>query len=181
MRAPWPNGSSAAPQDLAGPSTSHAAQVPALLLLFAGLMMTLAGCGSPPPPPPAPTVADIRLTVSNDANATQSGEGAPIIVRVYQLASTTGFEQAEFFRLLDADARTLGSDLVKKEEYLLAPGTKKSIAATVPESVTAIGVFAAYREFLTKPWRVTVPVPPHKTTPVAVEITAAGLRIAPAP
>jgi type VI secretion system protein VasD len=152
-------------------------------LSAAGLAFAVAACGGPPPPPPppAPTIAQLKLSVSADVNPTQSGEPAPVVVRVYQLTSSTTFDQAEFFRLLNTDAATLGPDLVKKEEYLLPPNGKKEETLTIPDRVEAIGVFAAYREFQTRSWRVTVPVPPHKTTPVSVSVSAAGLSVVKAP
>ena len=83
--------------------------------------------------------------------------GAPVVLRVYQLGSTAGFEKAEFFRLLNTDTATLGTDLVKKDEYLLAPGSTKTETLTIPDSVHALGVIAAFREFKDVTWRVTVP------------------------
>ena len=151
-------------------------------LLSALFMLAwLQSCGGPPPPPPPPppTVAKLTLMATADANATQSGQGAPTIVRVYQLASTAAFEKAEFFQLLNSDTALLGQDVVSREEFLLAPGTTKSEEITVTDRVQAIGVFAAYREFNARSWRVLVPVPPHKTTPVAVSVTAGGLVVAP--
>ncbi len=152
--------------------------LPAVLAMTAPLL--LARCGSPPPPP-APTVATLTLTASADVNPTQSGQGAPLIVRVYQLSGTAAFEKAEFFRLLNGDAATLGQDLVKRDEYLLAPGTKKQVALTVPDTVQALGVFAAYRVFQSLPWHATIPLPPHKATPVTVTLSAAGLHTGSAP
>lgn len=175
MRATSPHGSPAVPQ----PNTGSVCA--ALVRRAAALCLTTmaAACSGGPPPPPPTTMADLQIDASSDANATETGQGAPVVVRVYQLASTAGFEQAEFFRLMNADTATLGTDLVKKEEYLLAPGTKKTAMMPIPDRVSAIGVFAAYREFQSKTWRVTVPVPPHKTTPVHIEATGAGLRVLP--
>ncbi len=155
---------------------SHAGRA-ARRLTAVALVLGLAACGAPPPPPP-PTIVALELTASPDVNPTQSGQGAPVVVRVYQLAAAAGFEKAEFFRLLNADAATLGPDLVKKDEYLLAPGTTKKEKLTLPDTVHALGIFAAYREFRTATWRIVVPVPPHETTPVAVT-AAAGLAVAP--
>lgn len=139
--------------------------------------MVVAACASPPPPPPPPTIATLSLSAAPGANATQAGQGAPTIVRVYQLAATAGFEKAEFFRLLNGDTALLGPDLVKKDEYLLAPGTTKAESLTVPDRVTALGVLAGYREFGSRTWRVVVPLPPHQTTPVAVTVGVAGLTV----
>ncbi len=157
---------------LAGP-VGHAMTV----LLMATI--PLAACSSPPPPPPPPTVAQVKLIASSDVNPMQSGGGAPVVVRVYQLASPASFDKAEFFPLLNGDAAALGPDLVKRDEYLIAPSTTKESALTLPDRVQNIAVFAAYRQFQTKVWRLDVPVPPHKTTPVTIRLTANGLAAEP--
>ena len=141
--------------------------------------VALQSCAAPPPPPLPPTVAKLSITATADANATAAGQGAPIIVRVYQLASTAGFEKAEFFRLLNADTATLGQDLVKRDEYLLAPGANKEETITIPDRVQALGVFAAYRQFQSLMWRIAVPLPANKTTPITLSVTASGLVLKP--
>lgn len=149
-------------------------------LAAATLAFAVPACGGPPPPPPLlPTVAKLTVTASADANAIAEGQGAPTVVRVYQLASTAGFERAEFFRLLNADTATLGPDLVQRDEYLLAPGASKQETLTVPDRVQALGIFAAFREFQSRAWRVTVPLPANKTTAAAVSVSADGLLLKP--
>lgn len=147
----------------------------------AALTFALQACSGPPPPPPPlpPTAAALTITASADANATVEGQGAPTIVRVYQLASTAGFERAEFFRLLNADTATLGPDLIKRDEYLLAPGASKQETLAIPDRVQALGVFAAFREFQSRVWRVTVPLPANKTTTATVSVSADGLVLRP--
>ena len=137
------------------------------------------GCAAPPPPPPPPTIVQLKLSATRDVNANPSGQGAPVVVRVYQLASPAAFEKAEFFRLMNADATALGADLVKKDEYLLAPGTTKQAELTIPAPVKALGIMAAYRQFQSTTWRITVPIPPNKTTPAAITAGAPGLAAAP--
>ena len=57
----------------------------AALPLLAGIV----SCSSPPPPP---TVVNLTVSASPTVNPTASGQAAPIVVRVYQLGSTTPFE-----------------------------------------------------------------------------------------
>ena len=142
-------------------------------------MVALSGCATPPPPV-IPTVVELKITATPGVNPTQAGVGAPVVVRVYQLGSTAAFEKAEFYRLLNSDTATLGTDLVKKDEYLLAPGSTKTETLTIPDTVHAIGVIAAYREFKNVTWRVDAPVPPHKTTPIVIT-AGSGLVVGPAP
>ncbi|HSU05904.1 MAG TPA: type VI secretion system lipoprotein TssJ [Acetobacteraceae bacterium] len=138
------------------------------LLLLTGF----AGCSAPPPPP---TEVDLSLSASADVNPTASGEAAPIVVRVYQLASTSGFEGAEFFQLFNQDQAVLKTDLVKKDEFVLAPGQKKTTTLMPTDQVTALGILAAYRDFQHEKWRATVPVPAHKTTVVTATIGHDGV------
>lgn len=100
-----------------------------------------------------------------------------MIIRVYQLTSTAGFEKAEFFRLFNQDAATLGSDVVKRDEFLLPPGTTKTVKIEPTPTVTAIGVFAAYRDFSNVTWRATTDVAPHVTTDVVVTAAAKGIAL----
>jgi len=91
--------------------------------------------------------------------------------------SKAGFEGAEFFRLYNADAATLGPDLIKKEEFVLTPGGSKTLALTPTDPVKAIGVFGAYREFQTVVWRATADVAANKTINLAVTADKAGIKI----
>lgn len=143
-------------------------------LAFATLV-ALAGCAPPPPPPP--TIVNAQVTAAADVNATPDGRGAPLAVRVYQLGGKAGFEGAEFFRLYNADAATLGPDLIKKEEFVLTPGGSKTLALTPTDPVKAIAVFGAYREFQTVVWRATADVAPNKTINLAVTADKAGIKI----
>jgi type VI secretion system protein VasD len=145
----------------------------------AGLLFTTA-CSSPPPPPP-PTVVKLSMTTSADVNPTASGQGAPVVVRVYQLTSSAGFEKAEFFRLLNQDTATLGSDVVKKDEFLLPPGSTKKVELSPGPTVKSIGVFGAFRDFRNATWRGVADVPPNKTTEVTVNADAKGVTVAAKP
>jgi type VI secretion system protein VasD len=148
-------------------------------ILFSAIsvaLVALGGCAAPPPPPP-PTVVNLTMTTAADANPTASGQGAPVSIRVYQLSSPAGFEKAEFFRLLNQDTATLGSDIVKKDEYLLPPGATKAVTLNPGPTVKSLGVFAAYRDFRNVTWRGTAEVPPNKTTAVTVKADAKGVAV----
>ena len=64
---------------------------------------------------------------------------------------------------------------------LLTPGETKTTTLSPTDQVKALGIFAAYRDFQKEKWRTTVPVPPHKTTPVTVEIGHDGVSVKPPP
>lgn len=150
-------------------------------LLLAAMAATVSGCASPPPPPPPPTIVEVKLSAAADANRTADGQGAPVALRIYQLGSPAGFEGAEFFRLYRQDAATLGADMVKRDEYLLAPGGSRSITLRPPDAVRAVGVFAAYRDYQNVTWRAVEAVPANKTTEMTITADGAGVAIAAKP
>ena len=144
--------------------------------IILGVLTAVAACSAPPPPP---TVVQLTLTATPDVNPSPSGQGAPLVVRVYQLGSTSAFTGAEFFPLFNQDQATLGTDLVKRDELTLVPGQTKTLTLTPTEPVKAIGVFAAYRDFRHATWRGSADVPPHQTTKVTVQAAGDGISVKP--
>jgi type VI secretion system protein VasD len=141
--------------------------------ILAGL---LAGCAAPPPPVP-PTVVNVTLNTTADANPTPVGVGAPLALRVYQLASSANFNAAEFFPLYNDDAGTLKSDLARREDFLLAPGASKSETIMPLPTVASIAIFAAYRDFQHAVWRGAADIPAHQTTNITVTAGRDGLTV----
>ena len=142
-----------------------------------GAMLLLpAACGKEPPPPPIPpTLVNVQISATNSVNAMQDGRGAPVTIRVYQLASKTTFDGQEFFTLYKNDAATLGADVIKKDEFLLVPGTSKTLNLKPLDPVRAIGVFAGYRDFQNVVWRASADIPAHQTTTITVTAGKSGL------
>jgi type VI secretion system protein VasD len=138
--------------------------------------LLLAGCAGPPPPPP-PTVVNISMTAAANANPDTDGKGAPVSLRVYQLGSQAGFVGAEFFPLYNTDAATLGTDLVKRDDFILAPGATKTTTLTPRDDVKSIGVFAAYRDFQHATWRAAADIPPHQVTNITVTAGHDGITL----
>jgi type VI secretion system protein VasD len=143
-------------------------------VLLLGLLGVLAGCASPPPPP---TVVMVTLTADANDNPTPTGQGAPLVVRIYQLSSDAAFSSAEFFQLFSQDQATLKTDLVKKDEYILPPGQTKTATLSPMDPVTTIGIFAAYQNFAAVTWRAEVTVTPHQTTKINVQAGAKGIIV----
>ena len=140
-----------------------------------GLTVLLAGCASPPPPPP--TTVALTLTATADVNPTPSGQGAPVVIRVYQLGSAAGFTGAEFFDLFNNDQATLKADLIKREDVVLAPGQTRTMTLLPSDQVKAIGIFAGWRDYQNAVWRGSADVAPHKTTKVTVLANHAGITV----
>jgi type VI secretion system protein VasD len=145
---------------------------------FISLCLSTTACKSPPPPPP-PTAVKVNVAVLAAANPDSKGRPSPILVRVYELKSTAAFDSADFFTLYGKDQATLGADLNAKSEFLLRPGESKGFEQNVQQGTKFIAVVAAYRDIEHSRWRATAPVPPNKTTPLAVKVGAADVSIGP--
>jgi type VI secretion system protein VasD len=145
---------------------------------FISLCLSTTACKSPPPPPP-PTAVKVNVAVLAAANPDSNGRPSPILVRVYELKSTAAFDSADFFTLYGKDQATLGADLNAKSEFLLRPGESKGFEQNVQQGTKFIAVVAAYRDIEHSRWRATAPVPPNKTTPLAVKVGAADVSIGP--
>ena len=138
-------------------------------------MLALAGCGGPPPPPP-PTLIDVAFS----ADAASNG-GAPLGIRIYQLASPAAFDGAQFFPLFNGDAAVLKDDLVKRDDLILAPGQSKTQALAPADRVKAIGIFASYRNYESLTWRTLTPVPANQKSLLTITSGASGLSATIAP
>jgi len=152
----------------------RASKVP-LLGLLSLLGIALAGCGGAPPPP---TVAAVTVTASADANPDASGQGAPVAVRIYQLASTANFDKADFFQLYQHEQETLGADLLGRDEVLVTPGGTQQVQKELKPGASFIGVVVAFRDIQKATWRGSVAPPPNKTTPIQVTIQGLNATVA---
>ena len=152
-----------------------------LLAGAAMLVLGLSNCAPPPPPPIPPTVVHVQINTTADVNSAPGAPGAPIKLRVYQLASPDAFTGAEFYPLYNADKVTLGPDLIKKDEMVLTPNSTKSMTLTPSDQVKTIAVFGAFAQFGTVIWRVSAEVPAHQTTTFTVTASSAGLKLVATP
>ena len=110
----------------------------------------------------------MTISASADANPDGSGRPSPIVVRVYQLKTDAAFNAAPFVDLFENEGTVLGSELVSRDEYVLAPKESRTIDVAVSGETRFVGAVAAFRDILNSQWRVLVPAPRRGLT-VAVE------------
>ena len=144
--------------------------------ILAGCSAALAGCASAPPPPP-PTVINITMTAAPDVNPDSQGTASPLQLRIYQLGSAANFNNAEFFPVYRKDAATLGTDIVKREDFELSPGTSKSESLKPDAPVKAIGVFGGYIDYQNAAWRGSADIMANRTTDIVIAAGAHGLTV----
>lgn len=153
----------------------------AVVAFLAAVVAQASGCAKPPPiqmPPPitiaAPPEAKVktRMTIAASAEANPDGAGrpSPIVVRVYQLRTDAAFAAASFDDLFERDDKVLGSELVTRDEYVLAPKESRTIDVLLADEARFVGAVAGFRDILNAEWRVLAPVPKGSLS-VAVERT----------
>lgn len=121
----------------------------------------------------------IKFVVQADqlVNPNTRGEPSPVVVRIYELKSTTNFNQAQFFELFDNDAKRLGPDLVAKREFELKPGDKVDFERATPAETRNIGVIAGFRLGDDAQWRTTAEVKPDRDNTIVVKVTAQAISV----
>jgi type VI secretion system protein VasD len=147
------------------------------LILSCAALLALARCGAPPPPPPP--VLTLTITGGLDQNPDGLGRPSPVAVRVYQLSSTAKFEQSDVFALKDREAQTLGPESQGSQEYLIAPGEKKTVTINLKPTVSAIGVAAMYRDIDHARWRAVQPANASGPTVLAANSDKLTLALKP--
>jgi type VI secretion system protein VasD len=144
------------------------------------IILLLSGCKGKSLPLPfvsKPTRVAIEIKTARDINPTSDGRASPLVLRVYQLKSPSVFNKVDFFALYDADERTLGGDLVHKEDVILKPDEKQTLAFEPPAETQAIGMFAAFRDHERAQWRAVATVQPNKANVIYIDVSGTSLTL----
>jgi len=146
----------------------------ALRLITSCTVATLAACASPPPPPKT-TVVVATLRASGTVNPDLRARPSPVVVRIYELKSSSAFGEADFLSLFERDQATLGAEMASREEFSLHPGETKPWEKTVGQDIRFIGVIAAFRDIDRARWKTLIPVTPNARN--VVTISADGIAV----
>ena len=119
-------------------------------------------------PPAAPVKASMVIGASADANPDATGRPSPVVLRIYQLRTDAAFNGAEYFALYDDDKKVLGTELISRDEFVLAPSERRTIEISVAPEARFVAAVAAFRDIRNAQWRVLVPAS-RKGLTVAVE------------
>jgi len=136
--------------------------------LLAGLSAsTLGGCAGGPPPP---TLINAEVVAEPGINPNAAGQPSPLVVRLYELKTTGGFEGADFFTLFDKESATLGPDLLAREELDMRPGTTRTVVRKAAPDTQYLGVVGAYRDLDKSRWRAAYPLQQGKSNPILIRL-----------
>jgi type VI secretion system protein VasD len=112
--------------------------------------------------------ATMALAASADVNPNDQERPSPIVVRVYQLRTDGAFKSAAFVALYEDERMVLGQELIRRDEYQLKPGERRSIDVRLSNETRFVGAVAAFHRIGTAQWRALLPSPKQGLT-VAVE------------
>lgn len=129
-------------------------RLPVFAFGIAIVSMLVAGCASPP----KPTEITGSVQASASINPSVSRRPSPLLVRVYELKSTTAFNSADFVSLYQRDQAELGAEMIGREEFTLNPGDSRTFVKTASAETRHLGVVAAYRDVDRARWRAVVPI-----------------------
>lgn len=154
------------------------------------VMLVGTGCAKPPPPPPpAPEVPiaqpeapppELRAEVVAAANANRAptGQGRSLVVRLFELKGDGAFASADYFRLYDDEAATLGGELIASEELTILPGQRRLLVRELNPQARYLGVLGAFTDIDRANWRTLVALTPGQDNRIQVDVGASGVTAA---
>ncbi len=142
-------------------------------LLFAGAAgagLILSGCNETPP-----TVVTVRAQGGAGMNPGPDGSDRPVTLQILQLSGSGAFDAADYFALQDP-AAVLGSDLVKADQIVLAPGGSATKDITLQPTTSVIGVVGGFITPTGRTVRSKVPAP-GESQGLIISVGAGGLTL----
>jgi type VI secretion system protein VasD len=143
-----------------------------------GVVGSLVSCASPPPPPP---VLELSIIGSADQNPSAAGTPSPVAVHLFQLASTSQFDRADVFALIEREKATLGADELASDEFVLAPSEKKVVKQEMKAGTRTLGVVVLFRDIDNAQWRASAPVAASGPTALQLSVGKLAATLEPAP
>ncbi|MBU2980569.1 type VI secretion system lipoprotein TssJ [Lentibacter algarum] len=131
----------------------------------------LAGCMGEAPP----AVLAISAQSGAGMNPGPGGGDRPVTLTVLQLTSAASFDGADYFALQNP-ASALGSDLVRSDQIVLAPGGSASKAITIQPGVSVIGVVGGFRSPTGKTVRAKISAP-GASSGLIINVGSKGLSL----
>lgn len=124
-----------------------------------------------------PTRINAQILASFDVNPDADGRPSPLVIRVYELKSSSTFDDADFFKLYDEEEATLGGDLLTREEFELSPGLGREIIHKAHEQARSFAVIAAFRNIEQARWRASTVLELNKKNTLIVKVGKESVTI----
>ena len=106
-----------------------------------------------------------------DQNPDTTGRPSPVALHVFLLNATAKFERGDVFALTERERDTLGADSAGSEQFVIAPGEKRTITREPRPGVQAIGLVALFRDVdAGARWRAVLPIATSGPTKIKVRL-----------
>lgn len=105
-------------------------------------------------------IVDMAILASPRINTTEKGEPRPVQVRVYQLASDTRLNHADFQEMWKDDKKALGEDLLKVQEFPVYPDSRSDVRFERDSKALFVAVMAIFRSPKGRSWYTLFELPP---------------------
>lgn len=124
----------------------------------------------------APAVLSVRAQGQAGMNPGPGGADRPVTITVLQLASSAAFDAADYFALQNPST-ALGSDLIRSDQLVLAPGGSATKAITIQPGAAVIGVVGGFRTPAGRTVRSKIAAP-GASSGLLINVGSGGLSLA---
>lgn len=140
-------------------------------LAAGGAALLLTGCMDS-----GPGALSVSAQGSAGMNPGPDGADRPLTLTILQLRGAAAFDGADFYALQNPTA-TLGGDLIKSDQIVLAPGGSASRVIGMETGVSVIGVVAGFRDPGGKVFRGKATAPAKGDAGLILNVGAGGLTV----
>jgi type VI secretion system protein VasD len=106
----------------------------------------------------------VSIRIDDGVNPDGRGQAAPILVKIFELRSSDGFEAADYFALQDRGRETLGPEFVNVDQAMMRSGEERTFKREAGLDSRAIGLLAGYRSLEGVRWKIVLPLQEPKQT-----------------
>ena len=137
----------------------------------------IAACAPPPPKQPDPTVAQVTLTASDDANPDGSGRPSPAVVFIYALQPGAPFATGSYDALTGGELGDLGETMKRIARIVIVPGKSTKKVFESPDGTSDVGIAVGYYQLDTAKWRASAPVKANEVTLLNATVGANAVAV----
>jgi type VI secretion system protein VasD len=130
-------------------------------------------------PPVGATELELTIVGGPQLNPNSEGRASPVVVRVFGLKASQGFESADYAALFERATETLKADVLAQEEFVLRPGDIQHRDRAPGPQERVIGVAAAFRRIEGALWKLVIPLKPGVRNQLLIDLNADRVRLAP--
>lgn len=125
-----------------------------------------------------PAPLHVKIASANGLNPDEHQRSLAVVVRVYQLVDADSFQSASFEELWKHDARVLGNQRLRQQEWVILPGQRTERLITLHPETHYLGIIALFRRPRGQQWKAIRPVSaPTSVFTSPVELVLRGQRV----